>query len=121
MYDLARENGKPIVLLVFPFTFQLLDEGSRRPQRILLEHAASHGVDAIDFAPIFERIIFDDPEHLEFLQDGGYSSEDIGNFYKWRIDEYFYDEDHFTSEGNAIIAEELFRFLGEKGIVERKP
>jgi hypothetical protein len=121
VYDLARENGKPIVLLVFPFTFQLLDESSREPQRVLLEHAATHGVDAIDFAPIFERIIFDDPEHLQFLQDAGYSSEDIGNFYKWRIDEYFYDEDHFTSEGNAIVAEELFRFLGEKRIVERKP
>lgn len=121
VYDLARENGKPIVLLVFPFTFQLLDEGARQPQQILLEHAARHGVDAIDFAPIFERRVFDDPEHLEFLKDGGYSKEEIGNFYKWRIDEYFYDEDHFTSEGNAIVARELFRFLGEKGIVERNP
>ena len=37
------------------------------------------------------------------------------------VDEYFDGEDHFTSEGNAIVAEELFRFLGEKGIVERKP
>lgn len=121
VYDLARENGKPIVLLVFPFTFQLLDESSRQPQQILLEHAASHGVATIDFAPIFERVVFDDPEHVEFLRGRGHSSEEITHFYKWRIDEYFYDEDHFTSEGNAIVAEELFKFLAEKGIVEQKP
>jgi len=121
VYDLARENGKPIVLLVFPFTFQLSDESLREPQRILLEHAANHGVATIDFAPVFERVVFDDPEHLEFLRKRGYSTDDIDNFYKWRIDEYFFDADHFKSEGNAIVAKELLNFLCEQRIVECKP
>jgi lysophospholipase L1-like esterase len=120
VYDLARESGKPVVLVVFPFTFQLSDESSREPQRILLEHARKHGVPAIDFAPIFERVVFDDPEHLEFLRNRGYSTEDIEKFYKWRIDKYFFDADHFTSEGNAVIAEALLKFLCEQGIVQCK-
>jgi len=120
VYDLARKHDKPTVLLVFPFTFQLLNEGSREPQRILLEHAAKYGVPTLDFAPIFERVIFDDPEHLEFLQERGYSIEDIEKFYKWRIDKYFFDADHLTSEGNAVVADALFEFLCEQGIVECK-
>jgi len=121
VYDLARERGKPIVLLIFPFTFQLPDESLRQPQKILLEHAASHDVAAIDFAPIFERVVFDDPEHLGFLRSHGYSSEDIASFYRWRIDKYFYDEDHFKSDGNAIVAEELLKFLCERGIIQCRP
>lgn len=120
-YDLARENGKPIVLLIFPFTFQLADESLREPQRILLEHAASHGVDAIDFAPIFQQVIFDDPEHLAFLHSHGYSKADIESFYKSRIDNYFFDEDHFKSEGNAVVADALFRYLCEHELVECTP
>lgn len=121
LYALAREHDKPIVLLVFPFTFQLLDESTRQPQRILLEHAERNGIGAIDFTPIFASLIFDDPEHLEFLRGRGYSSEDITHFYTWRIDQYFYDEDHFTSKGNAVVAAELFEYLIEKKTIERKP
>jgi lysophospholipase L1-like esterase len=117
VYALAREHDKPIVLLVFPFTFQLLDENMREPQQILMEHAARHGIDVIDFTPIFARLVFDDPQHLEFLLTRGYSSEDINHFYAWRIDQYFWDEDHFTSQGHEVVAEELFEYLVAKNII----
>ena len=117
VYALAREHDKPFVLLVFLFTFQLWDENMRQPQRFLMEHAARHGVDAIDFTPIFARLIFDDPEHLKFLRTRGYSSEDITHFYMWRIEQYFWDEDHLTSEGHEVVAEELFEYLVAKNII----
>ncbi len=120
VYALARGHDKPFVLLVFPFTFQLLDESMREPQRILMEHAARHGVDALDFTPIFARLIFDDPEHLEFLRARGYSNEDINHFYMWRIEQYFWDEDHLTSEGHEVVAEELFEYLVAKNIIKRE-
>ena len=120
MYALARRHDKPFVLLVFPFTFQLLDESMREPQRIVMEHAARHGVDAIDFTPIFARLIFDDPEHLAFLRARGYSNEDINHFYMWRIQQYFWDEDHLTNEGNDVVAEELFEYLVAKNIIKRE-
>jgi len=82
-----------------------------------MEHAARHGVDAIDFTPIFTGRIFHDPEHLEFLRSRGYSSEDINHFYMWRIEQYFWDEDHLTSLGHEVVAEALFEYLTAKNII----
>ncbi len=38
----------------------------------------------------------------------------------WRIEQYFWDTDHLTSEGHEVVAEELFEYLVAKNIIKRE-
>lgn len=117
MYRISREHGARPVLLVFPFTFQLLQPELRGPQRRLAEHAAAHGVPVIDFTePLAERI-YDDPELLGLLQRRGTPPDEIEQIFAPHIHRYFLDNDHFTEEGNELVAEELLHQLDTLGLV----
>jgi lysophospholipase L1-like esterase len=111
MYSLATSRDIPIVLMIFPFDFQLLRPDLRQPQAILQKHAAKHGVDVIDFTDIFARAVYDDPELVGILQNRGLSPEEVQQFYSWRIARYFLDNDHFTEEGHGLIANALLDYL----------
>ncbi len=120
IYSLAAAHHKPIVLLIFPFTMQLNNPAMREPQAILREHARRHGVDFLDFTDDFARRIFDDPEVLDLLRRKGYDPDEIRHFYRWKIDEYFLDQDHFTPRGHAVVAERLFQYLEEAKLVRTR-
>ena len=117
MYTIADSSEIPIVLMIFPFEFQLLDAELRTPQRILSEHARRHGVDVIDYTDVFRRVIYQDRDLLEILRDRGYGSSEIRRFFRWKVAEYFLDSDHFTAAGNQVVAQELLAYLVERGIV----
>ena len=118
LYELAKANDLPVVLLVFPYTYQLGDPATRIPQQILAEHAAEHGVDVIDFTPIFAEAILEEKDVVKVLEAEGKSPEEILPFFAWRIDEYFFDEDHFREPGHALVAQGLYEWLVSKGLVE---
>lgn len=119
IYAIAEKEEKPLLVLVFPFTFQLLAEDAlKTPQRIVLDHAKRHGVDAIDVLPEFESALFDDPELLAAMRTK-YDDEAIRKFYAWKIREYFFDQDHFTAKGNALVAKQIYGWLAEEGLVTK--
>lgn len=60
IYDTARNQDIKIVLLIFPSTFQLLNDGLQEPQRILINHAKSRNIDVIDFTNVFKKLIFNE-------------------------------------------------------------
>jgi lysophospholipase L1-like esterase len=117
IYDLAAEADVPVVLLIFPFDFQLLRPELREPQRILIEHAAAHGVVAIDFTEIFRDLIYDDPDRMAALERDGRSPGEIKELLQPKIDEYFLDADHFTDRGHRVVAAALIEHLIESGTV----
>ncbi len=92
LYDLARRNDLPVVLLLFPFTFQFDDAEAQWPQRALIEHARRHDIAYIDFTEVFEARLH--------AGDG-------------TVADYFLDDDHFTAEGHAVVARTLHAFLRE--------
>ena len=110
IYTLAKERNIRIVLLIFPFTFQLADDTYRVPQRILSAHAQSRNVDVIDFTEVFGRLIFDD-DVVKMLMQKGFSEKDIRALYRERIEQYFLDDDHYTVEGHKIVAARLYDYL----------
>ena len=119
VYEIGREQDTPVVLLVFPFTFQLLgDDALRAPQRALAAHAKKHGVDVIDFTPIFRDAIFDDPGLLGDLRARGYDDDAIAAFFTRRVEEYFYDADHPTPIGHELVARHLVAWMAARGLVE---
>lgn len=121
LYGIAAKNRVPVVLVIFPYTFQLADETLRTPQSILAQHAAEHGVDVIDTTGDFARAVFDEPELVEYLRRKGKTPDEILAYHRHIADRYFYDEGHFTDAGHRIVAQRLFEYLVRNGIVGHSP
>jgi lysophospholipase L1-like esterase len=119
LYALARAHDKPVLLVVFPFTFQLASPSLRAPQEIVAAHAAERGVPVLDLTNDFAAAVFDDPEIKSLLQRKRYSDDELLAFYRWRIERYFYDDDHLTPRGHELVAEKLLAYLEAHGFVRR--
>jgi lysophospholipase L1-like esterase len=120
LYDVAKANELPVVLMILPYTYQLVDPTTRAPQEILIEHAKEHGVDVIDFTPVFAEVIYQEKDVVALLERAGKTPEEIERFFMWRIGEYFFDEDHFKEPGNKVVAEGLYGWLELRGLVTAK-
>lgn len=114
IYSTARLNRIPAVLVIFPFDFQLVEEDTCGPQRMLADHAARHGADVIDTTPAFRKLVLDDPELLAAMRARKYDDDEIRKFFRWKIDRYYLDQNHFTPEGHAVVAQLLLEYLEER-------
>lgn len=117
VYAVAKENELPVVLLILPYTYQLNDASTRVPQEILIEHAKAQGVDYIDFTPVFAEAIFQEKDVVALLEQQGKTPEEIARFFGWRMGEYFFDEDHFKEPGHRLVAEGVYGWLVQRGLV----
>jgi lysophospholipase L1-like esterase len=117
MYAIAKERDLEIVLIIFPYTFQLADPGLRAPQAILTEHAAQHGVSVIDFVQSFSDLIYEDGALLSLLRERGFSKQEIADVFAPRTRRYFLDSDHLTEAGHRVVAERLLEHLLSRGLV----
>lgn len=119
--QVVREHHLPFVLLVFPFTFQIIDPTVRGPQKILADFAKEHDMAVMDLTGLFERNIYDDAQLVAFLRKRGYSPADIERFFSWRVRKFFLDSDHPAPAGHRIVAEALADYLERTGIVGAAP
>jgi lysophospholipase L1-like esterase len=117
VYAVAKEHELPVVLLILPYTYQLNDASTRVPQEILIEHAKAQGVDTIDFTPVFAEAIFQEKDVVALLEQQGKTPEEIARFFAWRMGEYFFDEDHFKEPGHRLVAEGVYGWLVQRGLV----
>lgn len=115
IYALCAERGVKVLLVVFPYRFQLLDEATWEPQRFLGAHAAEHGVPCLDLTAAIRELVFDDPEMLALLRQRGLGPAEIARRFKHRTDAVFLDESHFAPEGHARIAVLLHEQLEQLG------
>jgi len=110
LYAAAKERNIRIVLLIFPYTFQLANGKFQEPQRVLSQHAKSRDVDVIDFTDVFGKLIFDEGI-VQFLKEKGGSEKDIRALYGDRVQRYFLDSDHYTVEGHKVVASILYDYV----------
>jgi lysophospholipase L1-like esterase len=118
LYRVAAQHNVPVVLVIFPYTFQLADESLRTPEKILAQHAAEHGVPVIDTTDDFAHAVFDDDELVDYLRRKGKTPDEILAYHRYRTDMFFFDEDHFTEAGHRIVARRLFEYLESKGMID---
>lgn len=118
VYNFAKGNNVDLVLLIFPYTFQFLNDDLKFPQKILIKHAQQHSIDFIDFTQVFEDIIFSDINVITYVKQEQFSYDDINRLYQKEIDKYFLDNDHYTIEGHRIVALKLFEYLKQKELIE---
>jgi lysophospholipase L1-like esterase len=117
---LAEQEDIPLLLMVFPFTFQFLNDDLQNPQDRLLDHASMQGVPVIDFTSIFEDLIFG-PENVEDVKRAKLNPGDIQEKYRAQIDRYFLDSDHLTEEGHAVVARILLAHMTEAKLLSYRP
>jgi len=117
MAAIARAAGRPMLLVVFPFTFQLLEPGARSPQAILAARAEALGIDFLDLTDAFASRIYADRALLDLLRGRGLSNERIERIFEPELRRYFLDGDHLTGAGHAVVAEALERWLEARKIL----
>jgi hypothetical protein len=67
---LASENNAPVVLLLFPLEFQVLDESyPTLPQEIFMAKAAESGIPVLDLLPAFQQACLEKPGGACQLED----------------------------------------------------
>jgi lysophospholipase L1-like esterase/multidrug transporter EmrE-like cation transporter len=110
IHEMAMSNHIDFVLLVFPDTYQLMDKEYQVPHQILRDYAEQAGVAIIDFTPIFEDLIFEQPI-VNFLKERGFSFAEIQALHENRIRKYFLDRDHYTPDGHKIVASKLYNYV----------
>lgn len=110
LYAAAKERKIRVVLLIFPFTFQLANNTYKEPQRVLSQHAKSWEVDVIDFTEVFEKIVIPDGITPPLLKNE-LSQNDIRALYGDKLQKYFLDSDHYTVEGHKVVASVLYDYV----------
>lgn len=117
MVDLARSRDLDVVLVVFPFTFQLLDEAARVPQQVLGDFGRRHDVPVLDLTDVFEERIYADRGLLRTLREAGVSDDGIERVFEPAIREIFLDNDHLAPAGHSVVAGELMELLSSQGVL----
>jgi lysophospholipase L1-like esterase len=117
LYEDADQNRVHLVLLIFPYTFQLADGALRLPQQILASHAAKYHVDVIDTTDNLANAVFDDPDLVAYLRGRGKTPDEILSYHEQKVKQYFIDEDHFTIAGHRVVARRIFEYLRQKGLI----
>lgn len=69
-YDLAAAHGLPVLVLIFPYDFQLGHDELQEPQRIVARHAETHGARVFDTTPLIEEAVGRGLVVREVLGDG---------------------------------------------------
>ena len=99
----AEENNIPVVLVIFPLEFQVIDEGyPTLAQELLTARAAEAGIPALELLPAFQQACREKPGGACQLEDR-YLFADV-----WM---------HPSAHGHKLIADELEAFLSQ--MVER--
>jgi hypothetical protein len=117
LYEDAHQNRVRLVLLIFPYTFQLTDDALRIPQQILASHAAKYHVDVIDTTDNLANAVLDDPDLVAYLRGRGKTPEEILSYHEQKVKQYFIDEDYFTIAGHRVVAHRIFEYLRRKGLI----
>jgi hypothetical protein len=100
---LAREADAPVVLLIFPLEFQVLDKDySTLAQEAITTRAAQADIPALDLLPVFQQACAEKPSGPCQLEDR-YLFADV-----WM---------HPSTYGHEITATELAGFLS--GVLEQ--
>jgi lysophospholipase L1-like esterase len=95
--QVATENNAPLVLVVFPLEFQVLDESySTLPQEIFMARAAEADIPALDLLPAFQQACREKPGGVCQLEDR-YLFADV-----WM---------HPSAYGHSLTATELERVI----------
>ena len=90
IYSICKNEDIPVILLIFPFTFQINQENLTWAQELLINNATENNVRSINFLNIFQQST---------------------GFDRSAINLYFLDEDHFTPLGHRVVAQELSKVL----------
>lgn len=86
IYKICDKENIPVILLIFPFTFQLDKQQMQWPQEALISNARRNNIYYIDLVKHFEELMHSDSSDVK---------------------KYFLDEDHLTIIGHKVVAAKI--------------
>lgn len=100
IFDFCKDHRLPVVLVVFPFTFQFKDVDARSaPQRRITQFARHREIPTLDLLPAL----------AERLKEEQMTPAD-----------YFLDGDHLTPLGAERVAEIISEFIQQEGLISQE-
>jgi lysophospholipase L1-like esterase len=100
IFDFAKDRDIPVILVVFPVTFQFDDvKNLSTPQKILSKYAFDNKVQTVDLLQIL----------YEKMEKEGTKPED-----------YFLDRGHLSTAGSEVTARILADFIQQEGLLTNK-
>jgi hypothetical protein len=96
MIVLSEEKGVPLIVLIFPYVFQIGDKDLQLIQRRLSEYLKARNIQYIDFTEVWEKKIAGSDGLLEKV---------------------FLDQDHYTVKGHRLVSDEIFNLLVKKNLI----
>ena len=97
IFDYAKSRHIPVMLVVFPFTFQFDDINAlSAPQKTVSEYAQRNNVPVIDLLPLL----------FEQMEENGTTPNDL-----------FLDKDHLSPVGSGVVAEILANFIEQERLI----
>jgi len=115
IYQLCHANDLPVILLIFPHTFQLSRNPLKiSPQKILTDHARRFHVPVIDLTFFFQQRV---AEKIMLMREQDCPPAMIQTLINKYLLTYFLDWDHLTVEGHQVVARAIFDFLVKKKII----
>ncbi len=101
IFDYAKNRHIPVILVLFPFTFQFDDINTlSAPQKIVNEYANRNNVPVVDLLPVL----------FEKMEEKGTKPDDL-----------FLDKDHLSPVGSRVVAEILADFIEQESFMTDQP
>lgn len=98
IFDYCEERDIPVLLVIFPFTFQFDDIAAlSAPQETLHRYAAGRAVPTVDLLPLL---------HARLKEQGKEPSD------------YFVDADHLSPLGSQVVSRILVNFILERKLLD---
>jgi len=115
IYRLCEKNNIPVILLIFPHTFQLgRDVNAATPQRLLKEHAQRFQVPVIDFTMVFQFKIAD--QIIEYNKHE-VPEPAVNALLSRYLLKFYLDWDHLSVQGHRVAAQVIFDYLHDQEFI----
>jgi hypothetical protein len=112
MYAIAKQSDIPVVLIIFPFTFQIGREHLLGPQRLVTKRAAKQYVQVIDVASLLEPLV--DPGSKGLAVTGQVDQNTVMNVLLRR---FYLDQNHLKAEGHQVVGRAIHDYLVRDGLI----
>lgn len=113
MYAIGKSSNVPVVLIIFPFTFQIGHDQMLGPQRLVTDAATARQVAVIDVAKLLAPLLAADGAGLN-----GAARSDPKTVANVLMRRFYLDQNHLKAEGHQLVAMALFRQLARAGMIE---
>lgn len=106
---IATKQKIPVLLVIFPHTFQINEKKYQYPQRALKTFGKKMEIDVLDMTEVFENMIRSQPNPSQKFSGKEPKIDEIKRLKN--LSEFFFDRVHYNEKGHEVVADEIFKYV----------